>query len=545
MTTRDWGAVLFIWGCLLNATPWAAAAQDPVQAEEGIRLDFQDVDLRLVISALAEAGNLNVVYADLPQRSVTLRMARPIPQAQVIDILRSLATSNGLAVEEDGALIRVMGNSGVGPVDEGEVEDPAPEESLRLFVHRLRHARAPVLAATLQSLFGGGQGGPSGTGREPLRSFSESMRDQGVDPFEPDGPPVDVELGTQAVSFRGELTGTIQIVPDETTNSLLVRATPTDWATLLQAIEALDLRPLQVLIEVVIAEVRRTSDLRLGVSARGENEDGQGVDTSLELQGNSAGDFVLDIMRFGDWNVNALIGALASSGDVRIVSRPVILAQNNQQARILIGDERPFIQVFRTLPTDEAVRDQVVQYRDVGTSLTLIPTINSDGYINLDLVQEVNTATSEEQFGAPVISTREAATQLFVRDGQTAVIGGLVDQQQIQAESGIPLLKDIPLLGNLFKSTSTETSESELFLFLTPHIISTDIEADELLENLSRQSEMLRPDTMQLSILRDSLTVPDTIGAGPAQPAGADTLVLPGARFRFIPRDSVRVSPIG
>jgi general secretion pathway protein D len=284
-----------------------------------------------------------------------------------------------------------------------------------------------------------------------------------------------------------------------------------------QAIQALDLRPLQVLIEVVIAEVRRTSDLQLGVSALARNADGEGVDAQLELEGASAGGFILQIMRFGTTDLDAVFSALASSGNVRIVSRPVILAQNNQQARILIGDERPFIQVFRSLPTDNAVRDQVVQYRDVGTSLTLIPTINAEGYVNLDLTQEVNTATSEEQFGAPIISTREAATQLFVRDGQTVVIGGLVDRQETESESGVPLLKDIPLLGNLFKSSSRETTESELFLFVTPHIVATDEDADRIREEIGQGAELLRPDTMDLSIARDTTELgiaPDTTGLG-------------------------------
>lgn len=509
---------------LLATAPAAAAAQDPPAAEqeEGIRLDFQDVDLRLVISALAEAGGLNVVYADLPQRSVTLRMARPVAQDEVLGLLRSLAASNGLEVIEEGPLVRVVGGAGTTAAGEPEAEEVVEEPALRLYVHRLQHARAPRLASTLQSLFGGSTTQTTATQR-PL-SFSERLRQQRLPPIEEEPPPVQVDLAPQDFSLPGELVGFVQIVPDETTNSLLVRATPDDWAVVEQAILALDLRPLQVLIEVVIAEVRRTSDMQLGVSALAENSSGRGVDSRVELSGTSSGDFALDVMRFGNTNIDLLVTALASSGSVRIVSRPVILAQNNQQARILIGDERPFIQVFRSLPTDAAVRDQVVQYRDVGTSLTLVPTINADGYVNLDLTQEVNTATSEEQFGAPIISTREAATQLFVRDGQTVVIGGLVDQQRTESESGIPLLKDIPLLGNLFKSSSTETSENELFLFLTPHIVETDDDADQLLEDLGRDAELLRPDTMDLSIRRDTLGVEpgaglgDTLGVAPAQP---------------------------
>jgi general secretion pathway protein D len=489
---------------MLAAAVAAIDAQEPTQ--EGIRLDFQDIELSFVISALAEAGNLNVIYSDLPQRSVTLRMSRPVAPDEVLGLLRSLAASNGLEVIEEGPLVRVVATGAA--TSEPEVEEQEEEPELRLYVQRLRHVRAPRLAATLQAIFGGAGQTQFQTTQRP-QSLSQSLRAQQIPATDQAAQPqVQVDLGAQSVDLPGEITGLVQIVPDETTNSLLIRATAADWQVVQQAIEALDLRPLQVLIEVVIAEVRRTSDLQLGVSALASNANAQGVDVELELEGASAGGFILQIMRFGRTDLNAVFSALAASGNVRIVSRPVILAQNNQQARILIGDERPFIQVFRSLPTDAAVRDQVVQYRDVGTSLTLVPTINQDGYVNLDLVQEVNTATAEEQFGAPIISTREAATQLFVRDGQTVVIGGLVDRQEIESESGIPLLKDIPLLGNLFKSTRRETTESELFLFLTPHIVATDDDADRIRDGIGQDSDLLDLGTIDLTIGADS------IGAG-------------------------------
>jgi general secretion pathway protein D len=170
----------------------------------------------------------------------------------------------------------------------------------------------------------------------------------------------------------------------------------------------------------------------------------------------------------------------------------VILAQNNQEARILVGSERPFVQVSRSLPTDAAVRDQVIQYRDVGTKLTITPTINDDGYVNLQVLQEVSTATAETQFGAPVISTREAATHLFIKNGRTAVLGGLIDRQQERARSGIPILMELPLVGGLFGTTRNTTSTSELFLFLTPHIVATDEDSDRVRENFERQAPLMR-----------------------------------------------------
>jgi general secretion pathway protein D len=315
-----------------------------------------------------------------------------------------------------------------------------------------------------------------------------------LDPSRPEVPPPAVaapEVTPAQPSLPGTLRGDVQIVPDETTNSLLVRAETADWEVLRQTILALDLRPLQVLIEVLIAEVRHTRDLQVGVAAKATDKEGE---ASAELKGETTGDFIFKIVKSNEnVDVTVTLSALAARGDVRILSRPVIFAQNNQEARILVGAERPFVQVFRSLPTDAAVRDQVVQYRDVGTSLTILPTINPDGYINLQLTQEVSTATAETQFGAPVISTREASTHVFMRDGQTAIIGGLIDRQGDRSRSGIPILSDIPILGYLFGTTRRNRIDSELFLFLTPRIVSTDDDIERVRGNLQGRSEMFDP----------------------------------------------------
>ncbi len=460
---------------------------------QGLVFDFQDADLRLVLSALAEAGHLNLVYSELPARHVTLRTNQAVPLEQILPLLKSLAASNGLKVIEDGAFIRIE-DMGLGGREERTAKDTTAEPEVRLFVYRLKHARAAKLASTLQVIFGGQGRQADATARAP--TLSQQLQQQQVPPTDVTGaPPVTVQLGTQRTpSLPGRVRGEMQIVPDEATNALLVRAQPEDWEILRQSIEALDLRPLQVLIEVLIAEVRHTKDFQLGVSGRlGDDSTKAGNATSAILRGTSAGDFAMRVMRVGRIDVDVALSALSSSGEVRIISRPVLLAQNNQEARILIGSERPFVQVFRSLPTDAAVRDQVVQYRDVGTQLTLTPTINDDGYVNLQLAQQISNATAEVQFGAPVISTREASTHLFVRDGQTAVIGGLVDREEDHTRSGIPFLKDLPLVGGLFGSTTRSEVRSELFLFLTPHIVVTDEDVDRVREGVQRRTDLLRP----------------------------------------------------
>jgi general secretion pathway protein D len=278
-----------------------------------------------------------------------------------------------------------------------------------------------------------------------------------------------------------------------------------------QAIQELDVRPLQVLIEVVIVEARRDRQLAFGTDLTLPPTRVGRDNTTVEATqtGGGLGDFVLRVMDIGRHELDAVLRAGASRGDVQILSRPVLLAANNHEARILVGSQRPFIQVSRSLPTDTPTRDQVVQYRDVGTRLSVRPTISGDGYVTLEVVQEVNAATTETAFDAPVISTREAATQVLVRDGQTIVLGGLVDRQRDVTSGGVPLLSEIPLLGGLFGRQSRRTAETELFLFLTPRILRTDEEVEGATRDYrERVPEPLRANPGPGRPVRDSLPTP-------------------------------------
>ena len=237
-----------------------------------------------------------------------------------------------------------------------------------------------------------------------------------------------------------------------------------------------------MLIEVLIVEARRNRSFSLGADfALASQPAGEVADSvSGTLTGGGLGDLVIRLMGLGHEQVEATLRAAASKGDVHILSRPVLLASNNTEAHLLVGSQRPFVQVSRSLPTDTPSRDQVVEYRDVGTKLSVRPTINEDGYVSLVIQQEMSAATSEVQFDAPVISTREAETQLLVKDGQTIMLGGMRDRETDAVQTGIPILSHIPIIGGLFGSTDRSRSDTELYLFLTPHILRTDADADSL-----------------------------------------------------------------
>ena len=511
---------LLALGAILAPSPAHAQDRPGVQrADSGVVFDFQAADLRVVISALADVAGLNIVYGDLPQRPVTLRTSRAVPPSEVRALLLSVAEANGLAVTEEGGLLRVFAaQTAPGPGPRGAPGDTTQGvEPRRLFVHRLRHARAEDLAQILRTVYGLGGSGETAVARSGARRpLSEALREQRMPPgfpTEPISPGAQPAGPAERRGLSTGLRGEVEIVPDGLNNALLVLANQADYETLRAAIDELDARPLQVLIEVLIAEVRRDKSFDLGVDVFIPQQDAakSGDTTSaprdtlglFRLPGvSAAGDLVLRVLGIGRVNADVVLRALASRGDVTIVSRPVILAQNNQDARILVGDQRPFVQLFRALPTDAAVRDQVVQYRNVGTQLSIRPTINADGYVSLTVLQEVSNATSEVQFDAPVISTREAETRLLVKDGHTAIIGGLLGNQREASNSGIPLLKDIPLLGMLFRSQHRRTVVTELFVLITPRVLRTDQDLDDATRGMRESARELRARTPPLDSLR-------------------------------------------
>jgi len=429
-----------------------------------------------------------VLVGNIQAVKVSLETPAPVTRRGVRELVKGLVESQGLEFTEDSSFFRIgpartlppgggVGAAGLPPGGGGVGQGAA---QVQLFVIRLKHARASDVAATVNLLFGAG-GEFSGRGGLAAPTLSDELRRNVVPPASAPSP------GPSAPSAApgpkpAALSGPVTIVPDELTNSLLIRASQQDYDVLRQGVEQLDIRPLQVLIEVMIVEARHDRSFSFGsdLFLPPQSLDKGNGTVDATSAGGGLGDLVIHLMNLGHAEIDATLRAAASKGDVQIVSRPVLLASNDTEARLLVGSQRPFVQVSRSLPTETPTRDQVVQYRDVGTRLTIRPTINQDGYVSLAVQQEVNAATSEVQFDAPVISTREAVTQVLVKDGQTIVLGGLRDQQRERTQSGIPILSALPIIGGLFGSADRRKTETELYLFLTPRILKTDADADSV-----------------------------------------------------------------
>jgi general secretion pathway protein D len=387
-------------------------------------------------------------------------------------------------------------------------ERPQGEAGLATYVVPLRFADADEMASSLGQLFGiavnsnrmgslSDRSLTSTLGQFRLRE-TQAFQSRQVPVSQmyvpPQAPQISRDTTAGAAQAPGSLVGRTTIVPSVPTNSLIIRTAPPNFPLLRETIEALDSRPAQVLLEVAVAEITlgRGEDFGVDWITKGGSTTAGFGNPDVADSANTLRDFVVKVVSLERVDVRAMLRMLASRSDVKVLSTPQVLAVNNREARILVGSKVPFIASTR-LGNDVAI-DRTVQYQDVGTNLIIIPTINSEDYISVEVLQEVSTLTTQTiqaALNAPVISTREAATRAIIRNGQTVVIGGLIGNSTEVRDSGVPFLKDLPIIGFLFKRSSRNRSRTELAIFVTPYIVRTDAEADAIRERVRSRMDSI------------------------------------------------------
>ncbi|MBA2565742.1 MAG: hypothetical protein H0V09_10015 [Gemmatimonadetes bacterium] len=465
-----------------------AAGQEPgVRLEDGrVYFNLQQVDVRSALESISEVLGISYVMGGSvePGQLVTINTSDGIPIEDVPDLLDSVLRTYDLTLVRTGDVFTVIPAQSEDGLGTGAGAAAATE----VHVYYLRNANAVDLANVLSQLFGGGAPDGGFTRRtQSSRSLSRALEEQQLD-FEPAEEPVGGQR-VQAVPqpapnianavIQGDLVGQVSIVPDETTNSIVIRTAPENYRSIEETIQKLDVRPLQVLIEATVAEITLDKSTQFGIEYLFDDvvEDGQ-IKGEIDLENTTPfeGGLRVRILEAGD--VDATLRALAADARVNVLSTPRILAVNNQEARILVGQEVPFVQFQRSTIGDAV--DRVTQFRNVGLELTVTPRINPDRYVSMDLLQQVSALSADVLFDAPIITTREAETSLIVGDRQTVVLGGLIEERKEKRHNGIPILKDIPLLGFLFGSRSTRTVKTELVITLTPYILGSDEEIQRL-----------------------------------------------------------------
>ncbi len=415
------------------------------------------------------------------------------------------------------------------------VLDVPPEQGggRTVYVYAVENAKAADLANVLGDLYGGGSGGRS-------RNRSDTNRDANRDTDRNDG---DAETGIGrggGLGGRGSRGGgsrsiliepvegetplfkeVVRIVADEISNSLIILATPRDYDKIREVLVRIDVVPRQVLIEAIIAEIQLTGDLQFGIEyafatggiesiigtagaggAAGVGAGGprnlniansallqSGAKRAVKIGQSGLFSFITDQDRF-----ISLISAVNTRSKVNVLATPHVIAADNREAHILIGEEVPILTSTQqsTLATANIVSS--IQYRDTGTILTILPQVNSAGLVNMEIRQEVSDvgATSFGDTNSPSFTSRETETTVVVRNRESVLLGGIIDERVERIRNGVPFLMDVPVLGRLFRVEQDKRERTELVILITPHVIRDRNEAQAVTKEFTDRVHRLR-----------------------------------------------------
>ena len=310
---------------------------------------------------------------------------------------------------------------------------------------------------------------------------SSAKAAQGLPPGVPGAPPATtvhaaspLPMTSGAPSAAGSFGGG-RLIVDPAGNRILFTGSADDYTRLRSLLVALDTPLKEVLVEVTIAEVTLTSDTQLGLEWFFQHSMNGGTLSGGTQGGLGLGKSGLNLT-FARSDLNVAFNAFADNNNVNILSKPRLVARSGREATFQVGTDVPIITSQINSPTTTAGTTgilQTIQYRQTGIILHIKPTIYGDDRVNLEITQEVSSEENNPNaaIGSPLILDRNVSTELSLADGATAVLGGLMDNNYTIGNSGVPLLKDVPLIGEAFKTNTLSGSKTELVMLVTPHIL--------------------------------------------------------------------------
>jgi general secretion pathway protein D len=411
------------------------------------------------------------------------------------------------------------------------------EAGTQLYVYYVKNVKAKDLAGNLSDIFGGGgSGGGSGARSEAsigavvpgvesveIKSLNEGRGPDRQPPANPLATAPAAPTGGSGISIVGG--DDIRITAIEESNALLIRATPSQYDSILAAIRRLDIEPLQVHIEAQVVQVNLTGNLEFGV--RWFFENASSGDAAFAFRRNIRGFGSENPRRQNVWNsfsgtagqeglnwtflatsAEALIKTLESQSRVQVLSAPSVLVLNNKQASVNVGTQIPVVSSFINPGTGIVNPGQpgqppqpitgfgqsFVQFRDTGLILNVTPRVNPGGLVYLEIKQEEsNIAGAPDPTGNVPIARRVIETEVAVQSGETLVLGGLIKEDRNTGQDGVPGLMRVPVLGRLFGRSTTGSVRQELLVLLRPTVIASADEARSLTDEYRIRFENVRP----------------------------------------------------
>jgi general secretion pathway protein D len=369
----------------------------------------------------------------------------------------------------------------------------------KIWVYRVQNGRASDLSGTLQKLMHPQKSDTETKGANvnsaPSPSLSFSFDDSQNKPTGTSNhippPPTPDELD----GGGGDGAHEPRIIADETTNSLIIYATKSEFSLIEDALKKLDITPLQVRIEAVVAEVTLTNDLQYGVQYLFQKKNLGAVLTNSSTNSISSALPGFSAFVTGS-HISAILDLLQSLTTVNVISSPQLMVLNNQTATLEVGDQVPVAtQSAVSVLTPGAPVVNSIQMMDTGVILKVTPRVNASGMVLMDIAQEVSdvTATTSSSIDSPTIEERKIASSVAVRDGETIALGGLIQDSRNDTKSGIPFLQEIPVLSPLFSTTSNDDQRTELIALITPRVVKNDNDVREVTNEMREQMSAVAP----------------------------------------------------
>ena len=288
-----------------------------------------------------------------------------------------------------------------------------------------------------------------------------------------------------------DITGKVNIQSDPNTNSIVIVTQPSNMRMIKKVIDKLDVAAEQVVIETVIVEASLDKTTKLGVEYNfiGNLFGGNGFGSQdFGLQTATAADPIRGLQyTLTGKDYKAFLNAVQTDTRFRVLDTPRIFTSNNVKAEINVSQRVPYPDGQQTTVTGPVVTN--VRFLDVGVVLNVTPRITANGQVTMDVVQSADDLQGFQTFGtltAPVSNQRKATTTVSVQDGQTIVLGGIIQNTERNTIQKVPLLGDVPLLGNLFRSSTKTHNQTELMVFLTPHIVHSNADAQKIREDITK-----------------------------------------------------------
>ncbi len=414
-----WISLLIFSLCIIGAYAAQEEQHDPSAPIKN--LQFQSADIHSVLTFLADYGGVNVVVAPDVKGTVTIKL-HDVAWRTAMDIIGR--TYDLAVVDEQDGYIRVL---------------PA-EQYREEVVNNEKHKKETRELAELQT---------------QIVKISNSTSDDIV------------KAVKSLMSDRGAASS------DPRSNSVIIQEVPTNMQNVIDYIKELDKPSRQIKISARLLEIYNTNNEELGIdwNAQGTHTTTSGLSYPQSAHVNTdrntdyAGQYRVTALQHG-WSVDAVVDAYVKEDKGRIIAHPEITTIDNKEAKIQMGQKIPVKQF------DEA-GNVVIKFEEVGTILTVTPHLTSDNQILMELTPERSTYQFDPN--GVIINTSNAKTNVIVNNGQTAVIGGLTTEDQVNTEIGVPILKDIPLLGRLFKYTNDHVETRDLIIFVTPTIVDENL----------------------------------------------------------------------